>query len=292
MTRAPEASPRPSLYHRPSCSLAASDMRSLRPGRVEDDVDTGVGDALDALDGFCSTWPGSHCAAGQAGAVSVIRTPTTRVGVHDDVVDEPEVVDVDRNFRVEHGLDGGDDRRLERSRPRGVAHQVGRLAVRGGGVCVWASRAGSREAASWVSSSVFAPSSGRLRRRSSSCARPGWRTSRVRGIRARPRRRRACRGPRADRRDQAASSRARGSESKSASASATVLPLTASVISDADAFEIAQPDPSKPTCGDAVALEGEVQRQPIAAERVVSLRRARRVVDRVRSSSAACCGRG
>jgi hypothetical protein len=34
---------------------------------------------------------------------------------------------------------------------------------------------------------------------------------------------------------------------KSDVASETVLPFTASVISDADAFEIAQPDPSKPT---------------------------------------------
>jgi hypothetical protein len=51
-------------------------------------------------------------------------------------------------------------------------------------------------------------------------------------------------------------------------ASSTDLPLSASVISDAEAFEIAQPGTLECDVLNHVALEREIQRQPIAAERI------------------------
>ncbi len=63
---------------------------------------------------FSSTCAGSHCAAGQAGAVSVMRTPTDGVAIDDDLVDQTEIVDVDRDLGVEDGLDRRDDLWLER----------------------------------------------------------------------------------------------------------------------------------------------------------------------------------
>ena len=52
------------------------------------------------LGGAALTSTGRICAAGQAGAVSVMRTPTAPGPVDDDVVDQTELVDVDRNLRV------------------------------------------------------------------------------------------------------------------------------------------------------------------------------------------------
>ena len=56
------------------------------------------------------------------------------------------------------------------------------------------------------------------------------------------------------------------------SASAIGRPLTLSVSSDAEATEMAQPLPSNETSPDRVALEPDVQRQPVAAQRVETLR--------------------
>ena len=52
---------------------------------------------------------------------------------------------------------------------------------------------------------------------------------------------------------------------------ARVLPLTASVISEADAVEIAQPWPSKRMSAIAVVDEPQAQGQAVAAQRVESL---------------------
>ena len=49
-----------------------------------------------------------------------------------------------------------------------------------------------------------------------------------------------------------------------------MLPFNRSVISDADAFEIAQPDPSKVIVGDPVVVHLEKDGDAIAAERVVA----------------------
>ena len=78
------------------------------------------------------------------------------------------------------------------------------------------------------------------------CASRGSRTSRGPGTRARRTARRACRGwARRCRRRRA--SAARASARTGRSASATVLPLTLSVSSEAEATEIAQPLPSNDT---------------------------------------------
>ena len=50
------------------------------------------------------------------------------------------------------------------------------------------------------------------------------------------------------------------------------MPLTASVSSDADATEIAQPLPSNFDVGDAIAVEIRVHGQAIAAQRIVAVR--------------------
>ena len=65
--------------------------------------------------------------------------------------------------------------------------------------------------------------------------------------------------------------------SVSALASAAVCPLTAIVIIDADAFEIAQPVPTKRTSAEAVAVHLDPHRDLVAAERVASLWRGRGV---------------
>ena len=56
--------------------------------------------------------------------------------------------------------------------------------------------------------------------------------------------------------------------------------MSTSVISEADAVEIAQPRPSKRDIGDPVAVEAEIDRDPVAAERVVALRGMGRVLER------------
>ena len=50
-----------------------------------------------------------------------MRTSARSMGVHDDFVDQAELVDVDRDFRVEHRLDDVDDLLLELGRLRRVA---------------------------------------------------------------------------------------------------------------------------------------------------------------------------
>ena len=59
--------------------------------------------------------------------------------------------------------------------------------------------------------------------------------------------------------------------SNSSCTSARDLPLTASVSSDADATEIAQPLPSNFASRDALAVEIHVHRQPVAAQRIVAV---------------------
>ena len=49
-----------------------------------------------------------------------------------------------------------------------------------------------------------------------------------------------------------------------------VLPFTLSVMRDADAFEIAQPDPWKLASMDPIAFDAQVHGQAIAAQRVVA----------------------
>ena len=93
----------------PSCSLAASDMRSRSQGGSQTtSTFTSVTPGTSAI--FCFTCSGRDCAAGHAGAVSVMRMPTGTRRVDDDVVDQAELVDVDRNLGVEHLRERFDDR--------------------------------------------------------------------------------------------------------------------------------------------------------------------------------------
>ena len=67
-------------HHIPSCSFAASDIRSFVHARLPDDVDLASVTPGTACDRSADL-PGSDCAAGQPGAVSVIRIAGDAVGV-------------------------------------------------------------------------------------------------------------------------------------------------------------------------------------------------------------------
>ena len=77
------------------------------------------------------------------------------------------------------------------------------------------------------------------------------------------------------RRAHRAASARRARRRTGAATSARDLPLTASVSSDADATEIAQPLPSNADVGDAIAVELHVDRQLVAAQRIEARPRAR-----------------
>ena len=66
-------------------------------------------------------------------------------------------------------------------------------------------------------------------------------------------------------------SRAGGSARTSARPRPRVLPFTLSVISDAEAVEIAQPEPSKATSSTTSSSTRQVHRELVAAQRVVAL---------------------
>ena len=116
------------------------------------------------------------------------------------------------------------------------------------------------------------PSDANRRAPLSRCARRGSRTSRAPGTRARRRARPACRAPRRRSACRTGVVSIWWKRSKSRPASARLRPLTASVISDADAFEIAQPDPSNEMPAIRSAVELHVECQAVAAERIVALR--------------------
>ena len=79
----------------PSCSFAASDIRSRSQGGSHTtSTFTSVTPGTAATARF--TCSGRNCAAGHAGAVSVMRMPTAADCIDDDVVDQPQLVDVDR----------------------------------------------------------------------------------------------------------------------------------------------------------------------------------------------------
>jgi hypothetical protein len=73
---------------------------------------------------------GNSPAAGQFGVVSVIVTSTPAVVLEVDLVDQAELVDVGRDFRIEHRLQRGDD---FGSQPLGLLGRQRRLGFHVGG---------------------------------------------------------------------------------------------------------------------------------------------------------------
>ena len=74
-------------YHSPSCSFAASDIRSfVQPGSHTTSTFASVTPGNAST--FVPTSTGSDCAAGQPGAVSVIVTPRDAGRVDEHVVDQ------------------------------------------------------------------------------------------------------------------------------------------------------------------------------------------------------------
>ena len=84
-----------------SASLAASDIRSfVHVGSHTTSTFTELRPAISRT--RRSTSSGIVCAAGHPGAGQRHADIHVRRGVHVDVVDQPQLVDVDRNFRIEH----------------------------------------------------------------------------------------------------------------------------------------------------------------------------------------------
>ena len=77
-----------------------------------------------------STMVGSSPAAGQFGVVSVIIDVDAAVVLEVDLVDQAELVDVGRDFRVEHRLQRGDDFGAE---PLGLLRRQRRMRFHVGG---------------------------------------------------------------------------------------------------------------------------------------------------------------
>ena len=111
------------------------------------------------------TSPGSDCAEGQFGLVSVIFDEHPAVGADDDVVHQAELEDVDRDLGVEDRLDHLDDARLQLERGQRVRHDLRDLAGRPAGSA--GARSGPRRRTP------------RSRRRPARIARPGRRQGRV-----------------------------------------------------------------------------------------------------------------
>ena len=103
----------------PSCSFAASDIRSLPQGgsqTMSTCASVMPGNSFSLL----TTSTGRLWAAGQAGDVNVMRTPTTSSAVDGDLVDEAEFVDVDGDFWVKDRREHLDNLRLHCESPDGV----------------------------------------------------------------------------------------------------------------------------------------------------------------------------
>ena len=187
---------------------------------------------------FAATSTGSDCAAGQPGRGQRHRDDGDARGVDRDVVNQPELPDVDRDLRVEHGRDrltiaGRNASVLSGSAATGVGGVGSGVGTASGGIMGRGFMSCFRATRSTRSARGRAPPS--------SCATRGSRTSRAWETRARRRAPTACRDPRPAGPGGDVTMRVKPLEQPRASA--TVLPLSASVISDADAFEIAQPDP-------------------------------------------------
>ena len=256
------------------------------PGRIPDEIEL---DALTpaTLRALLSTSGGSCSATGHIGEVSVMRTPTCAGVVDVDVVDQAELVDVDGDLRVEDGA-----QRLDHA----LADRVG--AARRARSRLPLGRGRPRSCRSLVRFVHVAHSVVAGARLPCSAARSVCQASVAHFTRTGNSRTPAKHRELAELRVGGRRRRSAGHEPVEALEELLGLldascPSRASVISDAEAVEIAQPRPSKRDVRHDAVLDARrktVSWSPHSglwpSACAVRVRRA------CRSSAAACCGRG